>query len=116
VCDRLVILDGGNIVASGSPAELKDSVGGDVITIMAKQPQELSPAITERFHVQPKVMDSTIRIELDNNKGHEFIPRLVEAFSGEINSISLSKPTLEDVFIHITGRRFEEEIGGNEKL
>jgi ABC-2 type transport system ATP-binding protein len=116
VCDKLVIMDQGNIVASGSPTELKESIGGDVITIAAKTPDEISAAIKERFHVQPAVIDNTIRIELDSNNGHEFIPRLVEAFSGAITSINLSKPTLEDVFIHLTGRRFEEEGGGNEKL
>ncbi|HZV12996.1 MAG TPA: ATP-binding cassette domain-containing protein [Candidatus Kapabacteria bacterium] len=114
VCDRLVIMDQGNIVASGSPAELKERIGGDVITIMAKAPDELSVTIAERFHIQPSVVDGCIRIELHN--GHEFIPRLVEAFSGAINSINLSKPTLEDVFIHLTGRRFEEETNGKDKV
>jgi len=41
-------------------------------------------------------------------RGHEFVPALVEAFPGEIDTVSVGKPTLDDVFIHLTGRRFEE--------
>jgi ABC-2 type transport system ATP-binding protein len=49
-------------------------------------------------------MDNTVRIE--RPKGHEFITDLVESFPGQIDAVSLSKPSLEDVFIHMTGRAF----------
>ena len=52
------------------------------------------------------MVDRTLRIE--RPRAHEFIPELVEAFPGAIDSVSIGKPTLEDVFIHLTGHRFEE--------
>ena len=51
-------------------------------------------------------MDRVIRIE--RARGHEFVPALVEAFPGEIEAVSVGKPTLEDAFIHLTGHRFED--------
>jgi ABC-2 type transport system ATP-binding protein len=48
-------------------------------------------------------------VRIERQRGHEFVPDLVEAFPGEIDSVSVGKPTLEDVFIHLTGHRFEEE-------
>ena len=52
-------------------------------------------------------MDHQVRLEIEN--GHRFVPDVVEAFPGEIQSLSVSKPTLEDVFIHRTGHRFWSE-------
>jgi ABC-2 type transport system ATP-binding protein len=48
--------------------------------------------------------DSTLRLE--RPRGHEFIPALIEALPGLVESVSVGKPTLEDVFVHMTGRRF----------
>ena len=101
-CDRLALLDRGKLVALDKPSTLKEQVGGDVITIM---PARLLDAIEKRFGVKASVVDNTVRIE--RPRGHEFIPSLVEAFPGEIDSVSVGKPTLEDVFIHFTGHRFE---------
>ena len=105
-CDRLAILDRGKLVALDSPRALKERVGGDVITVGTTKPAELSEKIQSRFGIKPVVVDHTLRIE--RPRGHEFIPELVEAFPGEIDSVSVGKPTLEDVFIHLTGHRFEE--------
>jgi ABC-2 type transport system ATP-binding protein len=67
----------------------------------------LASAIANKFHVNASVMDNHVRIEIEN--GHRFVPDVVEAFPGEIQSLSVSKPTLEDVFIHRTGHRFWNE-------
>jgi len=106
-CDRIAILDKGRLVAVGSPQELRKEIGGDVIAVSTKNPDALREQIRERFDIQPTVVGSIVRIE--RNNGHEFIPQLVEAFPGQIDSVSVSKPTLEDVFIHKTGHRFWEE-------
>lgn len=102
-CDRLSILDAGRIVAEGAPDKLRDEIGGDCVTITAENPAGLSARIAERFAVTPTVVDGRIRIERD--RGHELVPQLVEAFPGEVASVTVSKPTLEDVFIHHTGHR-----------
>jgi ABC-2 type transport system ATP-binding protein len=107
-CDRLAILNEGNLVALGTPAELKSEIGGDVIMLDAAHDAALvADHIRERFHVEATVMGTQVRIEREG--GHRFVPDVVEAFPGEIQAISVSKPALEDVFIHRTGHKFWSE-------
>ncbi len=102
-CDRLAIIDRGKISAIGSPDALKEEVGGDVISVTGKYPAMLSQQIAERFSLQTSLLDDVVRIE--KPRGHEFVAQLVEAFPGQIQTVSVGKPTLEDVFIHKTGHR-----------
>ena len=107
-CDRLAILNEGNLVALGTPAELKSEIGGDVILLdAALDATLLAEHIRERFHVEAAVLGNQVRIERD--QGHRFVPDVVEAFPGEIQAISVSKPALEDVFIRRTGHKFWSE-------
>jgi ABC-2 type transport system ATP-binding protein len=106
-CDRLVILSQGNLVALGTPEELTREIGGDVILLEARDPKSLADRIREKYHVDATVIDHHVRLEIEG--GHRFVPDVVEAFPGEIQSLSVSKPTLEDVFIHRTGHRFWNE-------
>jgi ABC-2 type transport system ATP-binding protein len=107
-CDRLAILNEGNLVALGTPAELKGEIGGDVVLLdSAADAEVLAGKIRTRFHVQTTVLGDQVRIERE--EGHRFVPDLVEAFPGEIQAISVSKPALEDVFIHRTGHKFWSE-------
>ena len=106
-CDRLAILSHGRLVALGTPAELKREIGGDVILLETAEPEALAARITQQFGVPASVLDSKVRIEREN--GHRFLTDVVEAFPGLIHAVSVSKPTLEDVFIHRTGHRFWTE-------
>ena len=107
-CDRLAIMNEGNLVALGTPAELKSEIGGDVIMLDASRDATLlADRIRSRFHVEATVMGNQVRIEQEG--GHRFVPDVVEAFPGEIQAISVSKPALEDVFIHRTGHKFWSE-------
>jgi ABC-2 type transport system ATP-binding protein len=106
-CDRVLILHKGEVVGRGSPAGLKNKIGGDIIALTTTDPDALRTKISEKFDLQPVVLDGTVRIEKQN--GHEFIARLIEAFPGMIDTVTLAKPTLEDVFIDRTGHRFWEE-------
>jgi ABC-2 type transport system ATP-binding protein len=107
-CDRLGILDRGRLVVQGTPDELRASVGGDCLTLQPAGPAaELSRRIVERFAVDVREVAGTLRIERPN--GHELVRDLVAAFPDEIRSVSLGKPTLEDVFIQRTGHRFWDE-------
>jgi len=113
-CDRLAILSEGNLVALGTPDELTREIGGDVVLLEAREPEALAGQIRIRFQVEATVIDKHVRLEIEN--GHRFVPDVVEAFPGEIQSLSVSKPTLEDVFIHRTGHRFwNEEAAAAEK-
>ncbi len=106
-CDRLAILNEGKVVALGTPDELKREIGGDVILLDTKHPESLAERMRERFNVDAQVLQGQVRLERES--GHRFITDVVEAFPGEIEAISVSKPTLEDVFIHRTGHRFWTE-------
>ena len=107
-CDRLAIMNEGNVVALGTPAELKSEIGGDVILLDAAHDASLlAQQIQDRFHVEATVLGNQVRIEREG--GHRFVPDVVEAFPGEIQAISVSKPALEDVFIHRTGHKFWSE-------
>jgi ABC-2 type transport system ATP-binding protein len=105
-CDRVAILDQGKIVAQGTPAALKAEIGGDVITIETDDASGLRDEITKRFGVTPQAFGGQLRLE--RAAGHAFIPQLVEAFPGRLKTVSLSRPSLEDAFLHHAGRRFSD--------
>lgn len=109
-CDRLAILNEGKLVALGTPADLRHEIGGDVIVLDTQNPESLARKVESRFGVAAQVLAGKVRIEREN--GHRFITDIVEAFPGEIDAVSVSKPTLEDVFIHRTGHRFWTEANG----
>jgi ABC-2 type transport system ATP-binding protein len=106
-CDQLGILDRGRLVAMGTPDSLKQRIGGDVIVLETPAPERLRDQIQQRFGGSPSVLDGMVRLE--RQEGHKLITGLVEAYSGQIDGITVAKPTLEDVFIHETGHRFWEE-------
>lgn len=119
-CDRLLLLDRGRVVAEGSPAELEAEIGGDVVRVvprddaesfrrdLAERFPELGLMPTEDVHdIQDGGGgdggggDRALRFEL--TEGHRFVARLAEAFPGRIESITVSRPSLEDVFLRHTG-------------
>jgi len=106
-CDRLVILSAGKVVASGTPAELKHEIGGDVIVLESKEPEGLALRIRSVFDLDSRVIGNQVRLEKEH--GHRFVTELVESFPGEIDAVSIAKPSLEDVFIRRTGHRFWTE-------
>jgi len=110
-CDRVAILNEGNLVALGTPTDLKKEIGGDMISVETSDSQKLRDEIEKKFGAKVQVLDGALRIERQN--GHEFIPQLVSAFPGQISSVTLGKPTLEDVFIKKTGHRFWSNTGEN---
>jgi ABC-2 type transport system ATP-binding protein len=105
--DRLAILSEGRLVALGRPDDLRAEVGGDTITIETPSPAPLAAAIQSRFGLTAAVIDAAVRLEVP--AGHQWIARLVEVFPGQITSLRLGKPTLDDVFIARTGHRFWKE-------
>ena len=106
-CDRVAIIDRGRIVAKGEPQQLRAEIGGDVISARSEDATSLGERISKRFGVEVSVLNDEVRIE--QREGASFITKLVETFPGEIDSVTLAKPTLEDVFIAQTGRRLSEE-------
>ncbi len=103
--DRLGILDQGRLVALDTPEALKKQIEGDIIVLETRDPETLRARVRERFGAEGTVLAGTLRLE--RARGHEFISQLVEAFPEWIDSATLGKPTLEDVFIRRTGHRLQ---------
>jgi ABC-2 type transport system ATP-binding protein len=104
-CDRIAILNEGRMVAIAPPWELKEQIGGDVVAVRSTgDPAALMAKIDTALGLKSTLVDGTIRIE--RQRGHELVRDLVEAFGDQIESVTFGKPTLEDVFVHLTGRRF----------
>jgi ABC-2 type transport system ATP-binding protein len=103
-CDRVGFVHRGKLVSVGAPADLKAAIGGDVVVIEAAEPERLRIRIQQRFGCELRLVDGALRVELP--RGHEFVREVVEAFPGDIRTITFGKPTLEDVFVHVTGERF----------
>lgn len=105
--DRIGILSAGRLVALDTPAALRQSVGGDSITIDTPEPAAMAREIGRRFSLSAQPIGGQVRLEVPD--GHTWIARLVEAFPAQIAAVRLGKPTLEDVFIDRTGHRFWQE-------
>jgi ABC-2 type transport system ATP-binding protein len=107
-CDRLALIDRGTLVGEGSPADLKEEIGGDVITLAGQDPDSLARDLAARFpDLTPQIRDGAVRLERE--RGHELVARLIEAFPGRVDSVTVARPTLEDVFLQRTGRRLYGE-------
>jgi ABC-2 type transport system ATP-binding protein len=103
-CDRVGFMHQGALVGVGTPDELKAQVGGDVVVMQSAQPERLAARIRQHFRCEPRLVDGVLRVELP--RGHEFAREVMDVFPGDIQSVTFGKPTLEDVFVHLTGHRF----------
>jgi ABC-2 type transport system ATP-binding protein len=106
-CDRISIIDHGKIQAIDTPAALKRRIGGDTV-IVAGDP-DLGRDLAARYGVEVKPADGTFHFQVDG--GAEFVPRLVLDFKGRIQSVQVKQPSLDDVFLQVTGRAIREEEG-----
>ncbi len=106
-CGRLGILSRGDLVAVGTPAELRDSVGHDSLTIATAEPERLSARLLERFGVSARRVGNQLRI--DAEAGPQLVLDIAREFRDDIDAVTLGRPTLEDVFLARTGHRFGDE-------
>jgi ABC-2 type transport system ATP-binding protein len=112
LCNRIGIIDHGKIVAEGSPAELKSGLGGDVIYLNADGQKEAALEALRGLEGVQNVQEVKDGLQLEVARGETAIPRIfdaVRAKGAHIQSISLKKPSLNDVFIKHTGRNIRDE-------
>ena len=109
-CDRIAIIDMGRIVALGTPDELKARVGGDVITIATTDNAASAAELASKFGLTPAVDNGTLRVEVPD--GATLIPRLVRDLSAQVTAVTLRRPSLDDVFLKLTGRAIRDEQAG----
>lgn len=102
-CDRLAILDEGKLLADETPDALKDAIGGDVIRFTGPDLPHLREVLRAKLNVDAQAIDGRLHIERPG--AHLFVPHLIEAAPGLIDSITVGRPTLDDVFVKLTGRR-----------
>ncbi len=108
-CDRVGVIDRGHLVALDAPAALTAAVGGDVVVVQPTDVESLRAKVRERFGLDGVRVDGTLRLE--HARGHELVRDLVNAFPDDVHSITFGKPTLEDVFVRLTGRRMFADEG-----
>jgi len=114
-CDRIAIIDRGEIVALDSPDGLKREVGGDLITFSTPDSAAGAAEVKTRYHVEPMVQDGLVRFHVP--AGDTFLPEFVRTFPQPLTSVSLKRPSLEDVFITMTGHEIRDsELDAREQL
>jgi ABC-2 type transport system ATP-binding protein len=105
LCDRVAVIDGGRIVAQDTPEALIAQVAGDVISLEVADPQAIAAQLSSSLDLPAPARIADGRVLIERERGHELIPRLVEALpAGSIRSLSMHRPTLADVFVKLTGR------------
>jgi ABC-2 type transport system ATP-binding protein len=107
-CGRIAIIDHGKIIALDTPARLKEMVRGDIIHLVTVDNQRAMEEIQRTFNIVAREENGGLVLETE--KGDEFIPRLIHSLPIQTLSVSLKKPTLNDVFLKLTGRTIREEI------
>lgn len=113
ICDRIAIIDRGKIIALDSPDNLKNTIGGDIVTILSEDNDKLIGYIRELTGNEAcDTKGEKVRFEVKDSSS--FIPRFIKNSPVKILSISARKPTLNDVFLDLTGREIREE-GANVK-
>ena len=100
-CDRIAIMDHGQIVALDTPEALKAQVGKDRVAIHTDDDAAAIEALQERFGIQARVSEGAVTFGVE--AGEEFVPRLFAELGIPIKSVSVSRPTLDDVFMSYTG-------------
>lgn len=106
-CDRVAIIDHGRIIALDTPEALKARVAKDIVVLTTADDQRAAEELRARFGLEPMLVDGTLRIEAE--RGDELIPKLIRELTVPIQSASLRRPSLDDVFLALTGRQIRDE-------
>jgi ABC-2 type transport system ATP-binding protein len=106
-CTRVALLDEGRLVALDTPDALKARIGGPVLDVEAGDPDALLPRLAATLGLRARKIGHALRIEAA--AGFETAQRIQQAFPREVLAVRLGQPTLEDVFLALTGRRLATE-------
>jgi ABC-2 type transport system ATP-binding protein len=108
---RIAIVDHGKLVAMDTPAQLKHMVGKDIVTLRTVDNKKAADEIKSRYGADAIPVGDQLNFSVEN--GEEFLPAFIKEFGVNISSISLRHPTLEDVFLKLTGREIREQDVGD---
>lgn len=111
LCNRIAIMDQGKILAIDTPENLKGKIGGDIVSLRSSDPKKLEKIFKKDEYVKStKTHDGSINLYVE--KAEKRIPGIIKKANScgvEVDSVNIHKPTLEDVFLHYTGRKIREE-------
>jgi ABC-2 type transport system ATP-binding protein len=115
ICDRIAIIDHGNVVACDTPDGLKTSVGRDVVTLRTTDDAAAATALHGIGVTSSPTADGLC---VQTERGDELVPRLLRAVDGAagsdaVTSVTVHRPTMEDVFIQLTGKTIRDEGASN---
>ncbi|HUY64883.1 MAG TPA: ATP-binding cassette domain-containing protein [Acidimicrobiales bacterium] len=105
-CDRIAIIDEGRIVVIDTPEALKASVGRDRVQLHTADDQAAIVALRDRFGLEATVSEGAVTMHVAG--GEQFVPRLFAELEVPISSVSIARPTLDDVFMNYTGRTIRD--------
>jgi ABC-2 type transport system ATP-binding protein len=105
-CDRIAIIDAGELVADGTPSALKAVVGQDLVWLRTGDDDLAARLITKRFGVEAGAGPDGVCLRVPDGAG--FVPRLCAEIAVPVHSVTVTPPTLDDVFLHYTGRTIRE--------
>jgi ABC-2 type transport system ATP-binding protein len=116
--DRIAIIDHGKIMAIGSPKELKERIGGDIITLETSN-NELAQKIISTYQevIDSRIVDSSLVVKVKN--GDEVAPKLLELLlknSIKVSKMSITQPTMDEVYMEITGKKMRDEEGDSQEV
>lgn len=111
-CDRIAVMDQGKIIALNSPEGLKQRIGGDIITLKTEDNEKARTELLDKFRTNSKIEKNAIVIHREN--GQRFAPEIIRNLSVKVLSVNIRRPTLNDVFLALTGKEFRDELNGKE--
>jgi ABC-2 type transport system ATP-binding protein len=117
LCNRIAIIDKGRIIAIDTPKNLKDGLGGDLVTIRSPDPAGVVHALSEPWIIRAEIHKDDVVVSLKN--ADQYVSTIVTLLNKQqvpITSISIHKPTLEDVFLSFTGKTIREQEADTKEI
>jgi ABC-2 type transport system ATP-binding protein len=108
-CDRIAIMDAGQIVALDTPAALKAQIATDRVRLVTADDEAAAAAIRERYDLETTVVDDALELQVAD--GEAFVPKLLSEIGVPVSSVSVARPSLDDVFMAFTGRTIRDAEG-----
>jgi ABC-2 type transport system ATP-binding protein len=110
-CDRVAVIDDGRIVAQGSPAELKSVLAADQVELRTGDDATAAAMLRARFGIDAVPCDRGLRIRADD--GASLVPRICAGLGVPVYEVTVTRPSLDDVFLHHTGHRIRDDFPGD---